>query len=116
MATIVTLTDEEGGEIQFLVDGDTPRGGGGRFQTKGGNTSASPESMEVEKSFGAYFDPIRRLANQLAAKIGEVDVKPSEVEVQVGVKLTTEANVIFAKAGADAEMTVKLVWKNGATA
>lgn len=105
MATIVTLTDDKGEAIEFLVDG-VPRG------TKGIIAPASNDDANIEKSFSAYFDPVRRLADQLAEKISEVKTKPDEVEVTIGVKLTTEAGVIFAKAGADAEMTVKFVWKN----
>ena len=116
MAAIVTLTDGDGGAIRFLVDQDAPRNTNGRTQSKGGGAPPTAESAEVEKSFGAYFDPIRRLADQLAAKIQEVKRKPSEVEVTVGVKLTTEAGIVFAKAGAEAEMTVKMVWKDGAEA
>lgn len=104
MATVVTLIDSDGKPIKFLVDG-VPRG-------TSGMKAAGKDSSEVEESFSAYFDPVRRLADQLAEKISQVEHKPSEVEVTVGVKLTTEAGVIFAKAGADAEMTVKLVWKN----
>jgi len=109
MTTIVTLSDEAGGVIQFLIDEDTSYIEHG-FQPKGDLPPTVNE--DVEKSFGECFDPIRRLADQLAIKIGEVQAKPSEVEVTVGVKVTAEAGVLFAKAGADAEMTVKLVWKD----
>ena len=116
MAAIVTLTDGDGEGLRFLVEDETDPIWTGRTQSKGGTTRGSTESVEVEQSFGAYFDPIRRLANQLAAKIAEVEHKPSEVEVTVGVKLTTGIGVIFAKAETDAEMTVKLVWKGDAGA
>lgn len=103
MATIVKLKDDEGETLEFLVY-DVPRG------TKG-LAAAGKDNTEIEKSFRAYFDPVRRLADQLADKISEIKTKPDEFEVTVGIKLTTEAGVIFAKAGADAEMAVKLVWK-----
>lgn len=104
MATVVTLTDDQGEAIEFLVDA-LPRGTRGLEPAGKGDT-------KIEKSFSTYFDPVRRLADQLADKISEVKTKPDEVEVTIGIKLTTEAGVVFAKAGADAEMTVKLVWKN----
>lgn len=112
MAQIVTLVDQSGDEIQFLIDDEqssAPRD----VQTKGTLQAAGSNAEATERSFSAYFDPVRRLADQLAAKIAEIETKPSEVEVTLGIKLTSGLGVIFAKADAEAEMTVKLVWKDG---
>lgn len=110
MPAILTLKDHDGSEINFIVEGGTASIMNDA-QTKG---ASDPETEvgEVEKSFSEYFDPVRRLANQLATKISEIEQTPTEVEVSLGVKLTTEAGIVFAKAGADAEMTVKFIWKD----
>lgn len=115
MAKIVTLQTDDGQELKFLIkdtDGE-PISADPAFRRKGAMAPAgrATEAEETLGEFSSYFDPVRRLANDFAKKVDEIARKPSEVEVSVGIKLTTEAGIIFAKAGGEAEMTVKLVWK-----
>ncbi len=112
MARILTFQTDEG-LVRLKVDGEPTNTGtvatGPR--PKGGYTPASDAESPAGR-FEDAFDDLRVYANALAAKIGEIDMKPSEVEVSLGLKLTTQAGIIFASAGADAEMSVTLSWKN----
>lgn len=111
MAKTVKLRTDSGQEIRFLVeDTDNQLQEAVGFQRRG---PSGLESMPQENvhQFSSYFDPVRQLADDFATKVSEIKVKPSEVEVSVGIKLTTEAGIVFAKAGGEAEMTVKFVWK-----
>lgn len=110
MSTVIKLTTSEDESIVFVAEPSANSALSPDVQTKGGRAD---QTAQVEASFSAYFDPLRRLANQLAKKIGEIDVSPDEVEVSLGVKLTAETGIVFAKAGADAEMNVTMTWKKG---
>jgi hypothetical protein len=48
--------------------------------------------------------------------LSEVVNKPAEVEISMGVTVKGEAGLIFFKGGADADMQVKLTWRNAAPA
>ena len=72
----------------------------------------SPEVL-AEKSSEALdsaMRTIRGMAERVTTSIQELAARPSEVEVEFGLKLGTEGNAFLAKAGAEAQLTVKLKW------
>jgi hypothetical protein len=66
-------------------------------------------------TFSAVFDDLRAYAESLAATIDKIKIKPAQVEVSLGMKLTGETGAVmavFVKGGLDADLSVKLTWKN----
>lgn len=64
----------------------------------------------VTRKLGEALEPLRLYAQGVAEKIKAIDPKPEEVEVTVGVSVTGEAGVVFAKAETTGQMEVKLKW------
>jgi hypothetical protein len=57
---------------------------------------------------------IQLCASEIAAGINDIKEKmrPDEVEASLAFKLTAEAGAIITKFGGEAQLQVKLVWKN----
>lgn len=47
-----------------------------------------------------------------AQRIQEIDLKPDEIALEVGVKFVGEAGVVIARASAEANLVIKLKWQN----
>lgn len=54
---------------------------------------------------------IRQMAQKTMATIDTLANKPSEVELEFGIKLNTEAGAIIAKTSGEASLKVKLLWE-----
>lgn len=54
---------------------------------------------------------IRSVANKTMVTIESLANKPSEVELEFGIKLNTEAGAIIAKTAGEASFKVKLTWE-----
>lgn len=64
--------------------------------------------------FAQAMQTLKAYAGTVEDLIKSLDLVPSEVSVQVGLKLTGQAGFIIAKAGTEAEMQVALKWQPGA--
>lgn len=62
--------------------------------------------------FSEVFDDVRVYADAIAKKLSEISSRPSEIEVSVGVTIKAEGTLIFVKGGTDADMSLKLTWRN----
>jgi hypothetical protein len=62
--------------------------------------------------FSEVFDDLRVYADAIAKKLSEISSRPSEIEVSVGVTIKAEGTLIFVKGGTDADMSLKLTWRN----
>lgn len=80
-------------------------------QNAGGAISAPPPIKEIEKTFSDACGGLEPIINSLHTKINELGVQPDEIELSLGIKLSTEAGVILAKAAAEGSIQVKLTWK-----
>ena len=60
-------------------------------------------------SFEKAADTIKKLTNTVFGKLK--DIGPDEVEMTVGVKLTTEAGIVIAQAGSEGSFQIKCKWK-----
>lgn len=70
------------------------------------------EDMQ-EESFGAInsaMSAIYSTATMVNNTIEKLAVKPSQVEVNFGVKLIAETGAVIAKAGGEANFNVKITW------
>ena len=66
-------------------------------------------------TFSAVFDDLRAYAESLAATIDRIKIKPAQVKVSPGMKLSGETGAVmavFVKGGVGADLSVKLTWKN----
>lgn len=67
--------------------------------------------------FDTALDGIRNSADVLIRKLQLTETKPDEIEVQFGIKAAGEiGGFAIAKIGAEANYTVKMVWRNQTTA
>lgn len=95
----------------FLLDDGTEMlvevealGAGGRYAHVGAGDGAPRE-------FGAAFDTVKPAVRRMFATLGDMEVAPEEIELQVGVSFSADAGACFAKVGSQANFSVKLKWK-----
>jgi hypothetical protein len=53
---------------------------------------------------------VRKAASTALANFREMDVRPDEVQVEFGVKLTAQAGAVIAKTGVEGHLKIKLTW------
>ena len=63
------------------------------------------------RSFEEAMATLRGYAGALGDMIGDLELTPAEVSVEIGLKMTGSAGFVIAKAGAETEMTVSLKWE-----
>jgi hypothetical protein len=78
----------------------------GLFSRKKEPELAEKSNKAIEKAMST----IQRMANRVNSTVGNIDKRPSNVEVEFGIKFDAEVGVIVAKAKMEAGMTVKLGW------
>lgn len=75
----------------------------------------SPEDLAkaTSEALDRAMDTIRGMAIRTKTAVDSLgDVMPKDVEVTFGIKLTAEAGAIVTKVGGEAQLEIKLVWKN----
>jgi hypothetical protein len=101
---VVEVPLAEGGtvlvEVDEMYDGPVVRGG------RGGGLSLPPMTEPLEQVLAGLGPATRAVLNQLR---GLAD-SPGEIQVEFAIKLTTDARIIIAKAGAEANFRVNLKW------
>jgi NTP-dependent ternary system trypsin peptidase co-occuring protein len=108
MGRLMEVPLESGGAIVVEVDersaARTMRGGGdaGSLVERGGRT--------LEQSLGGIVPALREAIDRLR----EVSSELSEVEVELGLKLTAEAGMVVAKAATEANFRVMVRWQRPA--
>ncbi|MFE9747267.1 CU044_2847 family protein [Saccharothrix saharensis] len=58
---------------------------------------------------------VRKAASTALANFREMDVRPDEVQVEFGVKLTAQAGAVIAKTGVEGHLKIKLTWTRDLT-
>ncbi|MBD2256181.1 CU044_2847 family protein [Pseudanabaena sp. FACHB-2040] len=71
---------------------------------------ATKSAQALSQAMGA----IQTLANRTTETINQLPQKPSEFELEFGIKIDAEAGAIVSKSGSEGNLRVKLVWRNGA--
>ncbi|MBD2077812.1 hypothetical protein H6F86_28770 [Phormidium sp. FACHB-592] len=73
-----------------------------------------PSGTELTKrsaqAISNAMDTIRSMACYVIATMNSLPERPSQVEVQFGIKLNIEGNAVVAKAIGESNISVKLVW------
>ncbi|NEQ66210.1 MAG: hypothetical protein F6K21_12040 [Symploca sp. SIO2D2] len=74
---------------------------------------AQKSIKEVGNVFGEGLALSRKCAAQVVNSVNQMNetVKPNEFEVQLAIKLSTEAGAILTKFGGEAQMQVTMKWK-----
>jgi hypothetical protein len=91
------------------------------FRGSGGSVgqvsrSTSPEDItkqmveQSQRAVNAAMGTIRLMANRTIATLDTMANKPTQVEVEFGIKLDAKAGAFLASAGAEGSLRVKLVW------
>ncbi|HEY9736792.1 MAG TPA: CU044_2847 family protein [Trichocoleus sp.] len=77
----------------------------------------SANSMELAtksaQALGQAMGTIQSLANRTAETLHQLPQKPSEVELEFGIKIDGDAGAIVAKNSSEGNLRIKLVWRNG---
>ncbi len=112
------------GVIAIEVDEDVARAAGGQSSdgamlAKGvvpmsSDAGGADIIARAPRSFDEAMTTLKAYAGSLEDLIRGLDLTPSEVSVEIGLKLTGSAGFIIAKAGAETEMKVSLKWEPGA--
>jgi hypothetical protein len=97
----VTLSD--GYVVIFPADG-----AGGAFEAQG----MGPEEVKANLS-----EISRRTAQLLSETVGGIkaaltSVAPSELEIEIGVKISKEGSIIIVSGKAEASLSIKATWKD----
>jgi sulfur carrier protein ThiS len=106
-------------EVEEGVARAARNGAGSRRPTDGWTAEGSQpmtakgEDLTVEAStrLEEAMSTLKNYAATLQDLIADLDVRPREVSVEVGLKLVGETGFIIAKAGAETEMKVALTWE-----
>jgi hypothetical protein len=104
MSRLLEIPVDAGGSIKVEIEdggaGHTMRGG------DRGSELIERSSQTLEGSVGAIAPALRGLLDELRRVSSEL----SEIELELGLKLTGEAGMVVARAGAEANFLVRVRW------
>ncbi|MGD0339515.1 MAG: CU044_2847 family protein [Bacteroidota bacterium] len=69
---------------------------------------AEKSAKALENAMNTIHSMAQRITNTMDALVK----KPSQVELEFGIKLDVESGALIAKAGAEAHLNVKLIWEH----
>lgn len=75
--------------------------------------SLSPANIAEQsaKALDSAMNTIHHMARRVSATIDALVDRPTQVEVEFGLKLEAEAGAFISKAGVEASLNVKLTWE-----
>lgn len=114
--TGILVFESRHGQIAVEVDESVARAAGGTadpsgFSPKSRQSVGADVLAKAPKTFSDAMESLKAYAGALEDVIMGLDLAPSEVAVEIGLKLTGSAGFIIAKAGAESEMKVSLKWE-----
>ena len=105
MKRLIEFPLEGGGSI--MVEVDEPRAEGSPVRG-----AHPPEVVEkARQTFETALDKLRPTAAAIITKLRDLSEPPNEVVVEFGIKLSADAGVVLASAGAEANFTVTMTWR-----
>ncbi|MFF3172159.1 CU044_2847 family protein [Streptomyces sp. NPDC057900] len=108
MAALMEFTTDSGATVTVEVDRHAP--GAQLVARDDGNALA-----RSGRTFDHALQGIRAAAESALAVFRDGTLKPDGVEIEFGVKITTEAGAVIAKSAVEGHLTVKLSWSPGST-
>ncbi|PZT77404.1 MULTISPECIES: CU044_2847 family protein [unclassified Streptomyces] len=107
MASLMEFTTENGATVTVEVDRHAP--GAQLVSRDGGHALA-----RAGRTFDSALEGIRAAAESALAVFRDGALRPDGVELEFGVKITSEAGAVIAKSALEGHLTVKLSWSPGA--
>ncbi|MFJ2705135.1 CU044_2847 family protein [Streptomyces sp. NPDC087428] len=107
MAALMEFTTDSGATVTVEVDRHAP---GAQLVSRDGNALA-----RSGRTFDSALQGIRAAAESALAVFRDGSLKPDGVEIEFGVKITTEAGAVIAKSAVEGHLSVKLSWSPGST-
>lgn len=101
---ILEIQDPELGSI--FIEIDKPNRANTR--SSGSKGSQNNESSVIQKKMSGMMGSLPGIAKSVFNALDSV--KPSEIEIEVGLKLKTGANIFVISAGSDIDLKVTLKW------
>jgi hypothetical protein len=95
------------GDDVILVEVEAPTSG--RSQMRGATPQAIIEKARV--SFDEALDKLKPAASAIISKLTSLAERPDEITVEFGIKLHATVGAVVTSAGAEANYTVRLVWR-----
>jgi hypothetical protein len=109
MATVLRY-DTPDGEVLVEVDDAPGATAASPYRPKGGG-STDRALVKASEGFEAALGSVKAAANAFARTLAQVEVVPEAASVELSLKFTAEAGVVFAKTEGEAQMKVALTWK-----
>ena len=106
MSPLLDLGLDEGGSI--LIEVDDPRGGA--MTRGGGPAEVVVKASETLEHVLGQLSPVLR---GIVSRLRESAESPDEVQVEFAIKLSTDANLIIAHTGGEANFRIALTWSRG---
>lgn len=105
MSELVKFPLEGGGTVMVEVE-DGP----GRQTMRGGRRGPTELAETAGETLESVLGRVGPAMHGIVEKLRSGGGRPDEVELEFGVKLSTDANVIIARAGGEANFRVTLRW------
>ena len=90
---------------KFVIDGDEIL-----VEIEDPQSDTSNFSRDSEESFEPAFEKIRKFGSLLQSKLAQMETKPKEASIEIGIKISAEGGIIIAKGSTEAHLKVKLTW------
>lgn len=108
MSRLVEFRTADGSEIVVEVATDEPQSGEVTVSTSGAVVEHATRTLEES------LQQIRPLTDVLIGRLSDLVQRPDEFTLEFGLKLSSQAGIVVAKAAVEGQITVKLHWKNSA--
>jgi hypothetical protein len=109
LRTVTSTTFTVNKDVPILVE-FTPQPGLKQTSRISPDNIAEKSMQAISNAMSAIYQMAQHTQGVIRAL--PVPERPSELEVEFNIKLTTEAGVLLAKAGAESTLHVKLIWKH----
>ena len=104
MSRIVEFSTKQGPIYVEVDDSDVLKG-----EVLAANDSGV--AAKAKKTFEEALQSVKPGIEEALALITDLIKKPTETEIEFGLKIDAAAGAVFAKAGAEATFNIKLTWK-----
>ncbi|MEU5821419.1 CU044_2847 family protein [Streptomyces sp. NPDC047803] len=106
MASLMEFTTDNGATVTVEVDRHAP---GAQLVSRDGQHTLA----RAGRTFDSALEGIRSAAESALAVFRDGRLQPDGVELEFGVKITSEAGAVIAKSALEGHLTVKLSWSPG---
>ncbi|VVP59667.1 hypothetical protein PS850_06114 [Pseudomonas fluorescens] len=104
MTRLIQFHNEKGFEI--LVEAATDECPSGEVRVSESGNMTEKAAISLEESIGR----IRPLTDTLLAQLTSLAKRPDEIALEFGIKFSSEAGIVVAKAAVEGQITIKIVW------